>query len=202
MDFPNFIPDQNPFSLGGPPTWFQKQLWEFDDSLVIVPSRQGFYYRLAQRRKLNLPEHIVNDVMFKESDTQMLAAYGLVPVTTILATVNWGNPFLFEELAARAPWRQGGAAKVNQRFDAADRKDRLDRAIKNDEMLTDIAKDAWKYYNIKTGNRTSTFSHKTREPLRQPGSTSPAIRTRSKALYQPDVHTVWRPEHSKILLAG
>jgi len=148
---PNYIPDQNKWKLAGPPDWFRRSLWEFDSSLVIVPSRQGFYYRLAQRRKLRLPEHIVNEALWKESDTQMLATYGLVPVTTILATVNWDNPLIFAELAARAPWRQGGADAVIQRLEA---KEAAEEAKKNqaiDEHLTQNAKDAWRLYRTKIG---------------------------------------------------
>ena len=128
-----------------------KEYTEFDNSLVVVPSRQGFYYRLAQRRPLRLPEHVVNEALFKESDTQMLATYGLVPVTTILATVNWGNPILFEELRKRAPWRMGVADKVNATLEAQDRQDALDRRMKTDEHLTYISKDAWKMYRKKIG---------------------------------------------------
>src|SRR5437773_9843307 len=108
----NFYPDVNKFSLAGPPPWWLKQLWAFDPSLVVVPSQQGFYYRLAQRRKISLPISFVNDLLFKDSDTRMLAGYGLIPVTTILATANWGNPFLFEELRRRSVTRMGGAEKV------------------------------------------------------------------------------------------
>lgn len=148
---PNYIEDQNPFRLAGPPVYFLKQLWEFDSSLVVVPSRQGFYYRLAQRRKLKLPEKIVNDSLFKESDTKMLASYGLVPVTTIIATANWGNPVLFEELRARAPHRLGGAEKVNKMLEEQDAAREAAIAKKNDDMTSILAKDGWKYYRRKQG---------------------------------------------------
>lgn len=148
---PNYIEDRNPFKLAGPPVYFLKRLFEFDNSLVIVPSRQGFYYRLTQRRKLRLPEHIVNDALFKESDTQMLASYGLVPVTTIMATANWDNPLLFQELAERAPWRQGGAEKVNKHLEEMDAQREAAIKAKNDDMINILAKDGWKYYRKKTG---------------------------------------------------
>ena len=78
----NYVVDENRFRLAGPPQWWLRKLWDFDNSLVVVPSRQGFYYRLAQRRKLKLSDKVVNDALFKESDTKMLASYSLVPVTT------------------------------------------------------------------------------------------------------------------------
>ena len=166
----NYIPDLNRFHLSGPTKWFQAQLWAFDPSLVIVPSRQGFYYRLAQRRKLTLPNHIVNEALWNESDTKMLASYSLVPVTTILATVNWNNPHIFVELANRAPWRMGGATKVNAMLDAQDKQDELDKGTKIDEHLTYLSKDAWKLYrkNIGLGRSWNTSKGKANKPVAPP----------------------------------
>src|SRR5436309_869844 len=123
----NYIPDVNKFKLAGPPEWWLRKLWDFDSSLVVVPSRQDCVYRLAQRRKLKLPDDVVNDVLFKESDTRMLASYGLIPVTSILATANWSNPMLFQELSNRAPWRLGGGEKVADMLDAQDAMDEMDK---------------------------------------------------------------------------
>lgn len=149
----NYIPDENKFKLAGPPSWWLRALWDFDPSLVVVPSRQGFYYRLAQRRKPNLTDSVIKEALFNESDTKMLARYGLVPVTTVLATANWSNPYLFEELRRRAPWRLGGADKVNDLQDQYDKQDELDRQAKTDEHLSYLGKDAWKYYLKKIGLR-------------------------------------------------
>lgn len=157
----NYIPDTNSFSLAGPPAWFLSKLWDFDPSLVIVPSRQGFYYRLAQRRKLQLSDKVVNEALFAESDTKMLASYSLVPVTTILATANWTNPYIFVELANRAPWRQGGAAKVIQRLEDADWKAELDRRAATNEHLEHLGKDGYNYYKMKLGLRSHLWSPKT-----------------------------------------
>jgi len=187
----NYIPDTNPFHLAGPPDWFLRQLWDFDNSLVIVPSRQGFYYRLAQRRKLNLSEKVVNDALFKESDTQMLATYSLVPVTTIMSTANWGNPYLFVELAKRAPWRMGGADAVNKMLDEQDRKEVLDKRKATDEHLTYLAKDAWKYYGVKTGTRTSLFSHKGSNEKAAPAAPGALIIPNSPTPYRPLITTSW-----------
>ncbi len=155
---PNYIPDQNRFNLAGPPDWFRRALWAFDPSLVIVPSRQGFYYRLAQRRKLTLPIKMTQDLLFRESDTRMLARYGLVPVTTILATVNWANPLIFEELRRRAPWRMGGAARYTALVEAQDRAEEQARQRLVEEPLTERAKDAWQLYRKKIGLQTHGFS--------------------------------------------
>lgn len=185
----NFIPDLNRFQLAGPPSWFQDRLWAFDDSLVIVPSRQGHFYRLAQRRKLKLAENIVNDVMKEQADTAMLASYGLVPVTTILATINWSHPYLFEELRRRAPWRMGGADKVNKDLDAQERQAELDKRVQTDERNEYVARDAWKYYQQKIGTRSNVYSPKT--PDRRP--IHPGLRKVSKVqAYRPDVRSVYQ----------
>lgn len=142
----NYIPDVNKFNLAGPPKHWLAKLWEFDPSLVVVPSRQDCVYRLAQRRKLNLPDHIVNDALFNESDTQMLASYSLVPVTTILSTANWSNPYLFVELANRAPHRMGGADKVINDIEGREAAEEMKRATETDAMLTEVARSGWRYF--------------------------------------------------------
>ena len=147
----NYIVDLNKFNLAGPPAYWLRKLWDFDASLVVVPSRQSCVYRLAQRRKLKLPEHIVNDALFNESDTKMLARYSLVPVTTIIATANWSNPFMFQELANRAPWMQGGAEKVINNIEGRedDEQAAVDHQI--DQRNTEIARKGWKYFKEKLG---------------------------------------------------
>lgn len=172
----NYIQDVNKFKLAGPPRWFLAQLWEFDESLVIIPSRQGFYYRLAQRRKLRLPEHVTNDALWNQSDTQMLASYGLVPVTTILATANWSNPLIFKDLAERAPWRMGGAEKVIRDIEGREQDIEHAKQAKTDEHLSYLSKDAWKLYRKKIGlgrswNTTPTAprpEYKPRIPVARP----------------------------------
>jgi hypothetical protein len=190
VKLPNYIEDTNPFRLPGPPIWFLRQLWDFDSSLVIVPSRQECSYRLTQRRKLRLAENVVNDVLKEQADARMLASYGLIPVTTIKATADWGNPYMFVELHNRAPWRLGGADKVNAMLEAQDKADALAKRAKVDEHLDYLSKDAWKYYNKKVGLRSNLWSPAT--PTRSPApAQAPNVRTASKARYRPDVMTTW-----------
>lgn len=153
----NYVVDVNPFRLAGPPDHFLRSLWDFDNSLVVIPSRQGFFYRLAQRRKLTLTTKMINDLLFDQSDTKMLAKHGLVPVTTILATANWSNPFLFEELRRRAPWRLGGADQVITRLEAREQQDEIDKQSRTHEHLDSLGKDAWGLYNKKIGVRSHMY---------------------------------------------
>ena len=154
----NYLQDTNPFQLAGPPTYWLRQLWTYDPSLVVIPSRQGFYYRLAQRRRLNLPMRITNDTLWKESDTRMLARHGLIPVTTIVATANWSNPLIWVELSNRAPWRMGGAAKVNALLEKQEHQDRQARDQQVSDQLDYVARDAWNFYQMKTGVRSHMWS--------------------------------------------
>jgi hypothetical protein len=175
MNYGNYIVDQNPFRLAGPPSWFLKELYHFDNSLVIFPSRQGFYYRLAQKRPLRLPEHITNDALFKESDTRMLAAHSCVPITTIMALANWSNPLLFEELRKRAPHRMGGSEKVIAEIEAQEAKEEMDRKVKQDDMLNYYTKDAWNLYQKKIGIRSNMYIPKTKSEKRPTIGQAPAI---------------------------
>lgn len=191
--FPNFIRDRNPFSLAGPPDYFLRQLYDFDDSLVLVPSRQGFFYRLGQRRPLKLKESIVNDILKEQADTLMLASYSLVPVTTVLATCNWGDPNFFEELRRRAPWRWGGAKAYEAIINEQERKEQLEMRAKRDERNTYLAKDAWRYYNKLIGTRSHLWIPNTTK-----GDSAPVnlILPSSIKSYKPEVASTWleRPQ--------
>lgn len=152
----NYIPDVNKFGLAGPPLWWLKALWAFDASLVVVPSRQSCVYRLAQRRKLNLPDHIVNDSLFKESDTKMLATYSLIPVTSILPTAAWSFRML-QELKARSPHMQGGAAVVNAKLDAEAQEEEVKKREEQNALLTFYGKEGWKQYRKRIGLGKTIF---------------------------------------------
>ena len=186
---PNYIQAQNPFRLAGPPAWFLRQLYDFDDSLIILPSKQGFYYRLAQRRPLMLKEQVVNDVLKEQADTRMLASYGLVPVTTILATANWSNPLIFEDLRRRAPWRMGGAAKFAKLVEAQERIDAINKKTEQDDKLNYLAKDAWRYYNKKIGVRSHLYSPVVKSD-KAPNTTTAIIIPGSRS-YIPEVTSAW-----------
>jgi hypothetical protein len=188
---PNYIVDVNRFKLAGPPKWFLRALWEFDPSLVIVPSRQDCVYRLAQRRKLSLPDHIVNDSLFKESDTKMLASYGLIPVTSILSTATW-SPILIEELRRRASWRQFKSAEdAANAVEAQEAAEELKKQEALDEMLHGVSKDAWQMYRKKIGLQTHGFTLKT-DSDKKASSTAPSIRVTQKSAPGVSVQTLFK----------
>ena len=192
----NYIVDTNPFNLAGPPDWFLRQLWEFDPSLALVASKQGFFYRLAQRRPLKLKENIVNDILKEQADTQLLARHGLVPITTVMATARWDNPAIFEELRRRAPWRMGGAQKFTALLEGQEREEEIKRRIQEDERLSYLAKDSWKFYQKLIGTRSHLWSPTVKESS-LPWSKGPATVNNAPKIiipgapYKPDTGATW-----------
>lgn len=186
---PNYIPDLNKFGLAGPPDYFLTRLWEFDPSLAVICSRQGFFYRLAQRRPLKLKENIVNDILKEQADTAMLARYGLVPITTVMATVQWDNPMIFIELARRAPWRMGGAKKFTEMVEGQEREEQLKKAAAEDERLSYLSKDSWRFYQKLTGVRSHLWSPTVKTSATPPAGT-PAL-VIPGASYKPQTEASW-----------
>ena len=175
LNHSNYLGGDNPFNLAGPPEWWLTKLHDFDESLVVVPSKQGFYYRLAQRRPLDPRVKIVHSIS-SDSDSKMLAAHGLVPVTTILATARWDNPVMWEDLRQRSPHRMGGAAAYEAMLAEQERKRDLNIAAQNDQVLTDVGRDAWRYYLLKAGRRTAMWSPTTKREDKLPAQRSAMIR--------------------------
>ena len=153
----NWIPDTNRFSLTTPPEWWLKKLWDFDSSLVVIPSRQQALYRLAQKRPLSLTEKAVHEMLKEQADAQMMASYGLIPVTSIMMNPNWANPAMFIELHNRAPHRLGGAEKALAVLEAQEAKDELDKQFKLNDHLDSLGKDAWGMYKKKIGVQSNMY---------------------------------------------
>lgn len=174
--YSNYIPDRNRFNLSGPPDSWLERLREFDESLVVIPSRQEFLYRLCQRRPPDLKTEVIRESLSKDRDAQMMASYGLIPVTTILATANWDNPLMWKDLADRAPHRHGGADAYEKKLLAHEREQR--QKIERDQYNrnTDVIDEAWKYYQIKLGTRMGLAGGKTANRTPVPASKSPMLR--------------------------
>jgi hypothetical protein len=159
---PNYIVDANPFKLAGPPDYWLQALWDFDASLVVMPSKMGFFYRIGQRRNPRHDMKMVDDMRKEDADARMMAAHLLVPVTTLLSTANWSQfPIHMEAMRQRMPSRMGGHEEFNKRLDAQEAEDELKKQIAQDEMLTSISKDAWGLYLKKLGLRSHMYIPKT-----------------------------------------
>lgn len=163
----NYIKDRNPLDLAPPPARWLKKLHEFDDSLVVIPSRMAYCYRLCQRRMPDKRTNLVHDLQ-NDSDSQMLRTYNLVPVTTIAALPRWDNPVMFEDLRQRMPSRMGGAEKYERELLAKERSVELRERADRDAMLDDVAKDSLKFYNLKRGVRSHLYSPATKNIAQRP----------------------------------
>lgn len=158
----NFIKGDNPFNLAGPPAWWLAKLKDFDDSLVVMPSKMNHLYRLCQRRPPEPRANIVHSLS-TDSDAKQMAQFGLIPVTTIISTAKWDNPLIWEDLRQRSPHRMGGAEKFEQALLTRERKKELDVAKEIDERNTDVAKDAWNYYLLKAGRKNQLYSPRVKD---------------------------------------
>ncbi len=176
----NYIVDGNPLNLAGPPAWWLKKLHDFDPDLVVVPSRMGYFYRLAQRRPPDAKTHLVHHLQ-GDNDSNMLRRNNLVPVTTIIATCRWDNPLMWEDLRQRMPSRMGGAEKFEQALIAKENEKELRERADRDDMLTQVAKASKNWYDVKRGVRSNLWIPATKEVAEKPTfGSGPAIKIASK----------------------
>lgn len=175
----NWIPDNTRFPK--PPAWFLKQLWDFDDALVVLPSRSRRAYILARRRNLTLrsPYFIkVDREMLRATrgnDTDMLADNSLVFVDLISGVNMHGawSPLIFDELRKRDIWKDG-ADKYNDKLLAEEKSDAEKKRAK---WLGDIdhrSRDAYRSYKARTGQRNqhANDNHKKAARVYKPSSSS------------------------------
>lgn len=111
---PNWIATQNPFGLAEPPLSFRRDLWNYDDRLVIFASNKEAVYRLARIatgkvpwQKL-VPGHPDNPVMLKHNLTPLKAIQGYKPA--------WGQ-VIINGLAACDVHRVGGGVAASELLD-------------------------------------------------------------------------------------
>ena len=147
----NWIADENPFKLAAPPKWWLQRLWDFDNRLVVIPSRRQMVYRLAQRHPPDPRIQAVEAAMWKDSETKMLASHGLVPVLSITPDVTWENPTIFETLKERAPWMQGGTDKFLAKVEAAEATAEQRRDADTDAMMGERYEGAWNMLRRRMG---------------------------------------------------
>jgi hypothetical protein len=165
MRLPNWIPDLNPWGLEQPPAWWLQRLHDFDDKLVIIPSRQNMLYRIARRKQFS-PGIGAIGVLDRHKDTAMLAHHGLVPVTTMIRySSTWDIDSILVKLRDRDMWRVSGGPTSG--LSAQDRAEKVATAIEAHEEeqvqrernrvhdeLDHRSRDAWRSYQARTGQRS------------------------------------------------
>lgn len=150
----NYIAD-NP-KMVAPPSYWMQRLWDFDDQLVVLPSRQRPYaYVLARRCKKSrgIPPEFVADPL---GDTAMCSKYHLVNVRWIYRynTTSWSIDNIIRELHACDAWRYKSGDEHADAIDAFDEAQAAKKVAQNRDMFYGIAGDDWIHHLAQTGQRT------------------------------------------------
>lgn len=150
----NYIPDNA--RMETPPAYWLQRLWDFDDQLVVIPSRYiPFAYVLARRRKhtAGLTDAAL-EATVDQPDTRMCFRYGVIPISMIYRTgTTWSIDNIIAQLKARDTWAVGGGEKMADLADAAD--EAIDKAQKKSirDDMWNRSGDAWRSYQARTGQR-------------------------------------------------
>lgn len=118
-----WLVDQNPLNLPEPPQWWQDLVSGYDKMLRIMPSQKEHVYRLGRvvRReaRLGLQTMVVHD----HPDTRAMIKFGCVPIAPVYP---WAihSTAIIRDLRARDTWVNGGANKVVDMLEAAEKKTR------------------------------------------------------------------------------
>lgn len=145
-----------------PPKWWLKQLYYFDDKLVVIPSSQRpATYILARRPEVSrgldpIVKWMRNTNQDIPADTLLCANHGVVPVCLMYKTgATWSIENVIADLASRDIRRQGGAEVV------ADKLDKQDVDAENLQRQTTFqnlyhrGRDGWRSYTARTGQRVN-----------------------------------------------
>jgi hypothetical protein len=155
----NFIHDNVRMEV--PPPYFLQRLYDFDNMLVLIPSRHiPFAYVLARRKQFSkgLTDKAIQQGIV-QPDTLMCLGYGVVPVCIVYKNgPSWDIDSLLRTLAARDMWTHGGPDRVADMLEAqeAAEKKAIQKATRDDIWNRSGA--AWASYKARTGaNNTSRY---------------------------------------------
>ena len=173
--FSNFIYDNERMPV--PPAEFMQRLYDFDNMLVVIPSRLvPNAYVIARRRQLGAGltdaaiEHEID-----QPDTKMCLANGVVPVCLMRKSgPSWDVDVLIQTLKARDIWAHGGADAVADMLEAqeAAEKAKIQKATRDD--LWNRSGAGWKSYQARTGASSNRFGERFRL---KPGVGTPDVKT-------------------------
>lgn len=142
--------------MGAPPPYFMQRLWDFDNQLVVLPSRQRPYaYVLARRCKKSrgIPPEFVAD---PKGDTAMCSQYHLVNVRWIYRynTTTWSIDNILRELSACDAWKYKTGDAHADAVDEFDANVAAKKTAQNREMFYHLAGEHWQSWKARTGQRT------------------------------------------------
>lgn len=113
----NWIAVANPFQLTAPPAWWLQLIYDYDDQLVVFPSRKERVYRLARRARLSggLP----GDFPIHHPDTAVMKQHRLVSVAALPVSLV-SSAAIIPQLRDRDIERFGGWEKYAEAVEAAE----------------------------------------------------------------------------------
>lgn len=146
--------------MSTPPEYWLQRLHDYDDKLVVFPSRHvPFAYVLARKR-----EHGTADAdkalacVITQPDTKKCLERHWAPVTIIVrhSQASWSIDNIIASLQKRDIWRHGGGDAYADKLDAIDAaEERQKRADLRDDFMQ-RADLAWDLYKRRTGQRISS----------------------------------------------
>ena len=151
----NYIPDNT--RVETPPAYVLQRLYDFDNQLVLLPSRYvPFAYIIARRRQLSagVSDKALEDTI-TQPDTKLCMAWGLIPVSLMYKTgPTWNIDPVIAALKARDMWAVGGGEKAADIMDEQDAK--REAAVKKQtrDDMWNRSGDAWRSYKARTGQTT------------------------------------------------
>ena len=173
--YSNWIPDENNWRLEQPPDWFLTGLYNYDEMLVIIPSRfkrkiSGPQYLLARRRQYTAGLGDVAMLDNKHPDTNMCYAHKLLPIAPLVsksgavAFTQQNLESLLDTLRERDAWAANGGPlakdpdavwKAIEDFEATQQK-KADASLW--DKLHHMGRDAYRSLKARTGQRNKRAS--------------------------------------------
>lgn len=175
VEYRNWIPDVNRFNLERPPHDFLVALKNFDDMLVIIPSRKDKKYLITRRRFYTQGLGDAAMLDNKHPDTNMLYAHGLLPIAHLkwhktMGVGSWTTETLFAQLRARDTWAITGGPtavikdageKLERLANMLDDADAAQEAKRRKNLWDDFyhrGRDAWRSMQARIGTRNKRAS--------------------------------------------
>lgn len=145
-----------------PPTYFLQRLYDFDNMLLLLPSRDNpGAYVLARRKQWGpgITEKAVGGV-YTKADTKMCILNGAVPVCMVFKPMSgsWNPDPLIRTLMARDIWAHGGADKVADMLEAQEDAAKAAILEQSRKEIYDRSGDGWRSYQARTGQSTIRFN--------------------------------------------
>ncbi len=171
----NWIPDTNRWNLPKPPPYVLTSLWNFDEMLVVVPSRKEREYLLVRRQQRSTG---YTDVVLLDDinpDMNMAKVNHVVVIAPLVfkdGAIKWTQKAiddLIAELKRRDTWAITGGPTGNPDLLWKDLEDeeeraRLKRRATRRDNFHHMGRDAWRSFTARMGARNKRASDGWQKP--------------------------------------